>query len=307
LHVSALLVLATIAQLLADPPVAYTSEMTPAARAAYEEHRDDPPAELLAALGTLADRGDLSAAEFLGEIYHFGLFGVTRDDPQACDLFERAAPDRADAAHNLATCYFSGSGRPRDHVRAREWYLQAAQAGWTNANCALGNMLVRGEGGEREPETGVALCRLAAERGDRDAQTDLGGYLLVGTGAARDPIAARGYLESAARQGQVNAAYLLGQVYSRGDGVALDRGAARQWFEVAHEGGRPDAAYRILQLILAEMVDRSGPQPIVDRTRLPDAINWAEIAAAHEPDAERKREAAEFLASLRRSSGEAGE
>jgi uncharacterized protein len=294
-----LLVLATVAQLLSSPPVSYTSEMSAEARSTYESLKDAPPAELLTALEGLAAGGDLSAVEFLGEIYNFALFGVARDAPRACDLFERAAPHRPDAAHNFATCLYNGEGRPQDLPAARQWYARAAEGGWTTAHCALGNMLVRAEGGERDAENGIALCRLAAERGDRDAQTDLGIYLLVGNGVARDAIAARGWLEKAARQRQANAAYLLAQVYWNGDGVEKDVGVARQWWEVAHEEGRPDAAFRVMQTILANMRDSPGVRPTSNIAFLTDAIAWAEIAVEREPDPGRRSQAAEVLASFK--------
>lgn len=301
---SGLLALAAVAQLLADPVPAYSSEMSAETRAAYEEFKNAPPAELLAALDGVAARDDFSAIEFLGEIYNFGLFGVAADPARACEFFARAAPHRPDAAHNFATCHFTGRGWPLDLVAAREWYTRAAQGGWTTSYCALGNMLVRGEGGASDPENGVALCRLAAERGDPDAQTDLGGYLLTGRGVARDPVAARGWLEQAAGKRQPNAAFLLAQIYWKGDGVAEDRAVARHWWEVSHEAGRPDAAFWVLQAVLMAMIDNSGPEPKLDRSMLDEAIAWAEIVAEDEPDPTARGKAADLLPGLRRLKAE---
>lgn len=299
-----LLVLATVAQLLANPAPAYSSDMSVETRAAYELLREAPPADLVAALHGLGERGDLSAIEFLGEIYGFGLFEVAIDASRACDFFERAAPHRPDAAHNFATCFYTGRGRPLNLAAAREWYARAAEGGWTTAHCALGNMLVRGEGGERDPANGVALCQLAADRGDRDAQTDLGGYLLTGQGVPRDPVAARGYLERAAGQRQANAAFLMAQIYWKGDGVEKDLAVARRWWEVSYEAGRADAAYWVFQAILAVMIDNSGGEPNIDATRLPEAIAWAEIAAERDPDPTQRAKAADVLPALRRQQAE---
>lgn len=295
-----LIILATVAQLLANPPASYTSEMTPATRAAYEQHKDAAPAELLAALEELAQAGDFSAVEFLGETYGFGLFGQAVDSSRACDLFERAAPHRADAAHNFATCLYTGRARSQDMPAARQWYTRAAEGGWTTSLCGLGNMLIKGEGGESDRPAGLALCRIAAERGDRDAQTDLGGYLLLGEVVERDPVEARRWLERAARQRQANAAYLLAQIYWNGDGIDKEPAFARQWWEVAHERGRPDAAFRIVQTILARMT--ANPEAF-NRAYLPEAITWAEIAAEREPDPARRSQAADLLASFRRLEG----
>lgn len=294
---ASLVVFATVAQLLASPPATYVSDMTGSTRAAYEQTKDAPPAELVAALQALSEAGDESAGEFLAELYGFGLLGVARDETKACAMFERLAPRRPDSAHNFATCLYAGRAREQDLPAARQWYARAAEGGWTTSLCGLGNMLIKGEGGETDRPAGLALCRLAAERGDRDAQTDLGGYLLLGEVAERDPIEARRWLEPAAQQRQANAAYLLAQIYWNGDGIDKDPAVARQWWEVAHERGRPDAAFRIMQTILARM---TADPDALNRAYLPEAIAWAEIAADREPDAARRRQAAELLASFKR-------
>ncbi|HRD45514.1 MAG TPA: hypothetical protein PLF78_03415, partial [Caulobacter sp.] len=88
-----------------------------------------------------------------------------------------ASGKRADAAHLTAECVQHGHDGVRpDPVRARGLFEAAAAMGFAKSKCALGNMLVTGEGGPADPPRGVALCRQAAEAGDPDAQTDVANY-----------------------------------------------------------------------------------------------------------------------------------
>ena len=183
---------------LGEAPEAYYEPQFSDETTGIVQSADDlEPDAFILALDRLADEGDDSALEVLGEIFSFGLFGFERDAGRACDYFERVGERRADSLHNQATCYFSGDGRPQDHARARTLYVAAAEAGWIMSYCAYGNMLVRGEGGPVDAAEGVRLCRMTAASGDADAQTDYGTYLLTGQGVERDPVTARFVLEQA--------------------------------------------------------------------------------------------------------------
>lgn len=178
----------------------FEASISPAVAAAVAARNDVSPEALVEQLSALADGGDMSANELLGEAYQFGKFGLTSDVGKACDYFARAAQERPDSAHNLATCFYDGRGLPRDLAKARALYLKASDRGFPKAHCALGNMLLAGEGGPQDVATGLRLCRKSAELGVADAQTDLGGYLLVGKYVGKDVVAARGWLQKAAEQ-----------------------------------------------------------------------------------------------------------
>ena len=107
------------------------------------------PDTAIAALEALGEAGDASAVEALGELFGAGARGIRRDPARACDYFEQVPAERADAQHNIATCYYDGVGRPRDHAKARVHYARAIAAGFTQSQCALGNMLIKGEGARR--------------------------------------------------------------------------------------------------------------------------------------------------------------
>lgn len=276
------LVFPLLLQLSTLPDEFYKSEFTEEVREVLSEKQDDPDS-LVSALDELADAGDISALEALGEIHNGGVFGVPRNTTLACDYFERVGNRRPDSLHNLATCFWSGNGRPKDQAKARELYIQAAERGWRMSFCAYGNMLVRGEGGPIDAEEGLRLCRMTALTGDADAQTDYGTYLLTGQGTERDPVAARFVLEQAGAQGQANASFLLGQIYTKGDGTRADDGVAAEWFEKAYDNGRGDAAFEV-----AKSYFRQGYKPNDDETysvnkaALMTAMDWIAIAKTAE-------------------------
>lgn len=291
---------ATVAAgLVAEIPAQhYVSEVSAEAQALSDARESLPPEEFIARLAALSDEGDNSASEFLGEILTFGALGLARDETRGCDYFEKIYLARADAAHNYATCFYAGRGREQDFVRARELYRVALRAGWRQSPCALGNMLVQGQGGAADIDQGMALCRHAAERGDPDAATDLAGYLLTGEYGARDPVAARLLLTDAAAKGQVNAAHLLGQIYARGDGVAADPLLAEQWFRTAHEGGRPDSARQMFTSLLRRGYRQTDEGTSIVRDQLEQALEWARIAAQIDPDPAERQRIAEVIPAI---------
>ncbi|MEG3181454.1 tetratricopeptide repeat protein [Sphingomonas sp. LT1P40] len=269
---------------------------SPAVKTLIADHARLAPGELAKRLAALADRGDLSAAQALGEMAQQGALGVPRNLPMACDWYERGSALRGDSTHNLALCFETGNGRPQDMVRARTLYQAAAAKGWVQAKCALGTMLVAGRGGAVDAARGVALCREAAEAGNANAQTDYGGFLLTGKGIARDPVEARKWLTAAAERKQANAAFLLAQIHMKGDGTPRDPAQAERWWRVAYEGGRADAAIHVSNAIYARIAPDG--ETIADRSLIPEWMRWVRIAATEEPDPALRAKWQEMLRSL---------
>ena len=114
-----------LALLLAATATATTTQPDPAAlspdlQALVAQRATLGDAILLEKVRKLADHGDDSAVELIGELYSFGGFGLSRDPVKACTQFMRVATRRGDAAHNLARCYETGAGLAADPAKARE-------------------------------------------------------------------------------------------------------------------------------------------------------------------------------------------
>ncbi len=253
---------------------------------------------LIAELEDLADSGDTSAAELLGEIFSFGLFGIARDRARGCGYFATIADADALAAHNYGTCFYEAGSARQDHIKARHYYTLASDGGYPTAHCALGNMLIRGEGGPLDATKGLALCRRSAELGEAHAQVDLAGYLLMGNVTARDPVEARRLLELAAARDHANGLYLLAQVYHKGDGTDPNPQKAEALYRRAHKAGRPDAAWQISLLLTRKGYRQEGTAILLVAADLREAINWARISAETDPDPEKRKQAVELIPNL---------
>lgn len=294
-------VLSLLLQADAPLPAAYESEVSAEVRAVLAQVDDAASAAQIARLEALAEHGDDSALELLGEMFSRGLFGLAPDAPRACAYFERLGERRPDGLHNRATCRYDGRAMAQDWPEARRLYRLAADGGWRQALCAYGNMLVRGEGGPADPAEGVRLCRMAAAAGNRDAQTDYGGYLLMGIGSDRDPVGARFVLEQAAAQRQANAAFLLAQIHMKGDGVDASPAEAQRWFAKAWEWGRADAAFETARQLMRQgyRTDAAG-EISISPALLKEAIGWLRLARERDPDASRRRDADRLIPDLER-------
>ena len=293
-------VLAIAAPLAEAPAEFYQPEFSAEVRALITPGDAAATEDKRAALEALADAGDISALEVLGELHMFGLGAIGKDVARGCDYFERVGDRRADSLHNLASCYWNGDGRVQDYAKARALYLKAAEAGWRMSFCAYGKMLVLGQGGAADPAEGIRLCRMTALLGDKDALTDYGTFLLTGKGVERDPVTARYMLERAAEQGQANAAFLLGQIHSKGDGTPKDLNRAGEWFGKAYDGGRRDAAERAADAyFIGGYTPLEGDQLSLKPSLLRKAIVWYEKALAYErPGSERHTKIAALIPKL---------
>ena len=148
----------------------------------------------------------------------------------------------------LGRLYNQGEGVPKDKVRARQLWEQAAEAGNAEAPFMLGFLYFSGEGGvaENKAKT-VELWEQAAEAGNADAQFMLGRLYHTGEGIAENKERARELWEKAAAAGNSDAQSWLGLLYFTGEGgVKEDESKARELWEQAAEGGS-EIAQQILK------------------------------------------------------------
>ena len=109
----------------------------------------------------------------IGYIYHFGGFGVVKDDGASFTWTKKAADGGdEDAQYRLATMYYDGLGVDKDLAMARIWLMTSSDQGCEDAQVGLGMMMATGEGGARELAKGVTLVEAAAGKGN-DTATEL--------------------------------------------------------------------------------------------------------------------------------------
>ncbi len=273
-------------------------DISPEVTAIVRQLQKESSPELIAQLEKLSAAKDDGASILLGEIYFAGRFGQSRDEDKACDYFEPLASKYGEAAHNLATCYFTGGGKRKDKAAARRIYRKAVDLQFPDSSCALGNMMITGQGGDKDVPGGLALCLRAAESGVAHAQADYGTYLLLGKVITKDAATARHWLELAANQKHGNASFLLGQIYWNGDGVTKDRVIAAKWLNVAYQNGRPDASYLLAQEAMTRLIVKQGEKSVIAPEVLTEAIHWLEITQKVNGPPEEQRKAQELLETL---------
>ena len=144
-----------------------------------------------------------------------------------------AAQGDTGAQYNLGRIYYTGfNDAPRDDVRARSYFRQAAEAGHAASQANYGYFLSEGIGGPANAAEGVRWLRTSAEAGNSFGQAQYG-MSLVTTDAAQ---AAR-LLIPAADAGEVTAQAMLGTLFAMGEGVTQDDARAVRYLRAASDQG----------------------------------------------------------------------
>jgi TPR repeat protein len=114
------------------------------------------------------------------------------------------------------------------------------------------------------PRKDVAVfIREAAEAGSAEARARFGQMLLDGDGVERDPAEALRWFERAARQGHVEAANMVGRCHDLGWGTPVDKAMAAAWYRQAAARGFVWAIYNYATLLaLGEGVAQDRPQAL---------------------------------------------
>ncbi len=166
-------------------------------------------------------------------------------------LQKRAYDGLAEAQHDLATLYASGTAVRQDFDRASYWFYKAAENGVPNAHYNLGVMYHQGLGVAKDLSQAVSWYENAAELGHPEAMYNLGIAYLEGVGTNADTMRGVSFFRRAARAGVSQAAYNLGILYE--SNYAQDAGSdgmaeATERYRQAAELGHMEAAKSLARL-----------------------------------------------------------
>ena len=114
----------------------------------------------------------------------------------------------------------------RDYGRALTWYLKAAEAGHSLAQCRVGRIYFD----ERNYEQAVYWLSKSAEQGDAVAQCELANCYEKGYGVEKDMAKHIYWLRLSAEQGYTDAMWSMFLRYAWGTGVERDVEKAKYWF-----------------------------------------------------------------------------
>jgi hypothetical protein len=157
-----------------------------------ENHSDD-------ALGTPQSRYVANAFVSLGGYYVSGIPGVVKPNPlRARELFTYAASYFGDAAaqYRLGQMLLDGQGGPKDPWQAARWLKLSADKGYYPAQALLGVTLFKGQGIPRQAPRGLMYLTIARDAAPQDKTiADLHAAALAAANEDERAVAAS-YLES---------------------------------------------------------------------------------------------------------------
>ncbi|MDR0887684.1 MAG: sel1 repeat family protein [Candidatus Methanoplasma sp.] len=205
--------------------------------------------------------------------------------------------ETADRKCALAFALAVGMDVGKDPVAAVEIFREVASEGYPNGQFGLAELLIHGEGIEKNEPEAVGLYTLAAEQGHPEALYRLGTIIAdsdpenaetylkesasLGVSAAlsalgnlyfeNDPAKALGWYVLASEAGDPAAAFMAGYMYEEGIGTEKNMETATELFGYAAKAGLPEAELRY-----AHLVDE-GTAP-GDRK---DCFLWYSLAAEH--------------------------
>jgi uncharacterized protein len=155
-----------------------------------------------------AAAGDGPARAELGNLL---VIGMGEEDDRVCiykGFKQAAASGDPIAAYNCAICLSQGVGVARDDREAARWLRKAADR-VPSAQFWYGRILVEGRGVDCDLAEGRKWIARAADAGMADAQLALGEMMLTGRGGARDPQGALELFKKAAATGHPAALKML--------------------------------------------------------------------------------------------------
>ncbi len=167
----------------------------------------------------------------------------------------------------LGQILLDGNGIERDPPLARIWFSLAAERGDVMARNMLGRCLEQGWGGAVELENAAANYRMAAAAGLDWGMYNYAGLLATGRGVARDQQQAFALYLKAAGMGHAKSMNLVGRYFEEGIAVDSDAETAFDWYRRSAEAGDFRGQF-------------SHAAALAVQGRIDESIHWLERALA---------------------------
>ncbi len=153
-----------------------------------------------------ADAGDPLAARCIGNSYHFGSYGATKNYVEALRWYQIAAnAGDTRAMVEIGKLYDSydgdANGIPRDYAQAMAWYRKAADAGNGEGMECVGEFYAHGKGVQVNETEEFNWYFRAANAGRTYSMTRIGDYYATGHGVAPNMVEARKWYQKGADAG----------------------------------------------------------------------------------------------------------
>ena len=206
-------------------------------------------ATALEQLRPLAREGNPDANNLLGQMYENG-WGVEADEEEAARLYRIGA----NQGHLDSVTSLRGLQNKAFAVEYSQ-LLPLAEAGNSEAQNRVGEMLEFGQGVDRDKQSAFEWYQRAADQGEVSAWHNLGRSYNFGTGVEQDFEAAEDWYRQAADRGYTQSLFFLGTLYATDHGSDTSYNSdiiAYAWLHNAAELGdqtaRPIAERLLLKL-----------------------------------------------------------
>jgi len=177
---------------------------------------------------------------------------TSRYDAEAIGQIQKAAEaGESDAMCALAKMYSKGDGVAEDTEKALYWFHRAAEAGNSTAMYHLAqryDILGSLRHSSKDYSKAVNWYTKAAEAGRSDAMNRLGWMYLLGQGVGKDCEKAIEWFHKSAEAGNISAMDILASNYERGIGVTRNYEKAVEWYRKAAQLGHNGAHKRLRKL-----------------------------------------------------------
>ena len=225
-----------------------------ALKSSSQQTRDE---DILQYFQYAADKGELRGLIGLGQLYYYGLRGVSRNFNKAFDLFQKASKlDKTNGAAfaNMGNMFLYGFAPATDGVAAGEpnyamalsMFDEAVALGSSFGNSGLGAMYLWGMGVPQDVKVALEHLKKASEAGNADAHYNLGvlylGMVISGTEGYRNFRSAAQHFTVAANAGHLHGKHKLAHMYLHGMGIEKDCKQAAMLFKSVAESGEQSAA-----------------------------------------------------------------
>ena len=188
----------------------------------------------------LAEKGDLSAQQGLGQLYLQGGKYVDVDYEKALHYLTLAAEQASGQAYSyLGKMYMQGTdATPQDNETALSYFKKAAARSSPGGYYGLAYANYYGFGTPIDYSKAFTYAQQAAEEGSSDAQLMLGIMYYNGHGAEQDYRAALKYFHLASQSANLMAVYNLAFMHATGVGSIRSCAIAVELFKTVAERGK---------------------------------------------------------------------
>lgn len=175
------------------------------------------------------------------------------------ELRQAAMQGNSSAQFIIASRFLEGRQVGRDHKKAAQWYIRAAESGLATAQYRIGTLYERGNGVTQDRFQAMSWYAKAANQGNVKAMHNLAVMSADTANGKPDLARAAKWFAAAAKHGLPDSQYNFAVLNERGLGIQKNPVEAYKWYSIAARSGDRDAVKK------AEEINAT-----MDRTALAD-------------------------------------